>query len=115
MRAKSGYVTPTALWLSKDGTALSKGALHKNYSKACKEAGVEATFHDLRHTFAINMLALLQRQLKQSVDLDLNPLKALQKLLGHANISTTEIYLEALHLDLESIENIVQELFESLI
>jgi integrase len=115
MRGKGGYVSSAALWLSKNGTALSKGALHKNYSKACKKAGVQATFHDLRHTFAINMLRLLKRHLELNVDTDLNPLKALQKLLGHANISTTEIYLEALHLDMESIEDIVQDVFESLV
>jgi integrase len=115
LRKKPGYVPPAALWLSKDGTPLSKGSLYKNYRNACKKAGADATFHDLRHTFSIKILAALQRQAKQRPDFDLNPLKVLQILLGHAHYSTTEIYLESLHLDMESIEDVVQALYESLI
>jgi len=113
-RSTTGYVTPTALWLSEQGTPLSKEALHKNFRIACRKAGATATFHDLRHTFAITMLANLQRQVARNPSLNLNPLKTLQVLLGHAHLSTTEIYLQALEPNMEMIEESIEALYENM-
>ena len=111
----AGYVAPAALWLSREGRPLSKSAINKSFRAACAKAGIDASFHDLRHTYAINTLAALQVQVRNNPEIDLNPLKALQILLGHANLSTTQIYLQALKLNMESIEDIVQALYEDLI
>lgn len=114
-RNVANYVLPASLWLTKQGHPLSKSAINKNYHAACEKAGSRATFHALRHTYAIYMLANLRRQMVNNPEIDLDPLKALQVLLGHAHRSTTEIYLQSLELNMESIEDSVQSLYEELI
>ncbi len=59
------------------------------YRKITREAGVESRFHDLRHTAATLMLS-------KGVDL-----AVVQKILGHADIKTTQIYAEVLQAMLE--------------
>ena len=82
------------------------------FTRGCEAASVDATFHGLRHTFAGTMLRFLQRQ---SVRVpELNPLLALQAILGHADLATTGIYLRMLATDLSAIEATVDELYEEL-
>jgi site-specific recombinase XerD len=65
------------------------------FNAAFHAAGLDGSLHWLRHTFAMTMpmLVRLQRQAATSSDTDLNPLKVVQILLGHASIATTAIYL----------------------
>ena len=44
----------------------------------------------------------------------MNPLLTLQAILGHADISTTSVYLRMVAIDLESIEAVVDGLFGAL-
>jgi site-specific recombinase XerD len=62
------------------------------FNAAFHAAGLDGSLHWLRHTFAMTMLVRLQRQAATS-GVDLNPLKVVQVLLGHASIATTAIYL----------------------
>ena len=64
------------------------------FTAAAEAAGVTATFHALRHTFAAAMLRFLQREAQTNPEL--NPLLTLQVLLGHADIATTQIYTKVL-------------------
>lgn len=101
------------LWIGKTtGKPITNKALNKNCSEAFKKANINATFHHLRHTYAIKMLSILT---KQSQSNGLNPLKTLQTLLGHSNISTTMIYLESLSIDINEIEQSLNTLYGDLL
>ena len=102
----------SVLFLTDDGRALTPRRIGAIFSEACKRAGVAGTFHALRHTFAGAMLAFLQRQTQRLPEL--NPLLTLQTILGHADPSTTMIYLRMLATDLTAIENALGGLYEAL-
>jgi len=101
-----------ALFLTDDGRPLAARRIGAIFTEACKRAGVAGTFHALRHTFAGTMLAFLQRQTQRVPEL--NPLLTLQTILGHADPSTTMIYLRMLATDLTAIENALSGLYEAL-
>ena len=61
-----------------------------NFKKLVRDCGIQARFHDLRHTSATQML-------KHKI-----PLNVVQKILGHADLSTTQIYAKVLSETLES-------------
>lgn len=70
-----------ALFVNHHGQRLTRQGfwlIMKNYAKAAGIAGI--TPHTLRHSFALDMLG-------RGMDL-----RAVQELLGHANISTTQVY-----------------------
>ena len=61
---------------------MSERASQKIIAQLAKKAGItkKATPHTLRHSFATHLL-------EQGVDI-----RKIQELLGHANLSTTQIY-----------------------
>ena len=76
----------TAVFLSKHGRRLGQRSIQLRLKKYSVQQGVNQSVHPhmLRHSFASHML-------ESSGDL-----RAVQELLGHANISTTQVYT---HLD----------------
>jgi integrase/recombinase XerC len=88
-----------AIFLSRHGRRLSPRTIQLFVKKYAKQAGLsraeKITPHKLRHTFATT----LYRQTKD--------IKVLQDLLGHSNISTTQIYT---HVDTEEKKNAIDEL-----
>jgi len=108
---KRGEAEP-ALFLTADGRPLAARRIGAIFNEACQRAGVAGTFHALRHTFGGAMLAFLQRQTQRVAEL--NPLLTLQTILGHADPSTTMIYLRMLATDLTAIENALGGLYEAL-
>lgn len=74
---KSNY-----LFLNRYGEPLSRQYFFKQIKKYAKEAGIQEDIspHTLRHCFATHML-------ENGAEL-----RALQEMLGHANLSTTQIY-----------------------
>jgi site-specific recombinase XerD len=111
-----GFVeAPMNLWLTERGTPMTSDnweAIFAQASARCCRLGYElyVTPHMLRHTFAVHMLAQLIRvqigvlferppdATDQRADayrrLAGDPLRTLQKLLGHATITSTYIYLD---------------------
>jgi len=77
----SGSVNKTpALFIGRNGKRLSRKGIWKNYAKYAMLAGTSSHIHTLRHSFATSLLA-------GGADL-----RTVQELLGHADLSTTQIY-----------------------
>ncbi|MDF1779945.1 MAG: tyrosine recombinase XerC [Alcanivoracaceae bacterium] len=82
-----------ALFIGQTGKRLSTRSVQSRLSKAAKERGLDQHLHPhmLRHSFATHML-------ESSGDL-----RAVQELLGHANLSTTQVYT---HLDFQHLAKV---------
>ena len=83
----------TALFVSMRGTRISTRSIQQRLNYWRKKQGLEQQIHPhkLRHSFASHIL-------ESSGDL-----RAVQELLGHADISTTQIYT---HLDFQHLANV---------
>jgi integrase len=79
---------------------------------ACQKAGVRATFHSLRHTYAIFMLA--NAATAPRGDGHVNALKTLQLLLGHASLHTTSTYLSAVRLEPQFLSGSIDDVYRTL-
>lgn len=81
LQRKSGEESPY-VFLNSQGMQLSRQGVWKKMKKMVKEAGIRqnVTPHTLRHSFATHLL-------ENGADL-----RIVQELLGHADISTTQIY-----------------------
>ena len=69
-----------ALFIGRNGKRFSRKGIWKNYAKSAAIAGTSSHLHTLRHSFATALL-------KGGADL-----RTVQELLGHADLSTTQIY-----------------------
>jgi integrase/recombinase XerD len=68
------------IFLNRFGGRLSRKGMWKRFKEIAGAAGVEGKVHTLRHSFATHLL-------KGGADL-----RAVQELLGHSDIGTTQIY-----------------------
>jgi integrase/recombinase XerC len=82
-----------ALFISQRGTRISARSVQVRLKKMALEKGIinEVSPHTLRHSFASHMLESSQN------------LRAVQELLGHADISTTQVYT---HLDFKHLSEV---------
>jgi integrase/recombinase XerC len=82
-----------AVFVSRHGKRLSNSSIQQRLKKRAAEQGVGLSLypHMLRHSFASHLLE------------SSNDLRAVQELLGHANLSTTQIYT---HLDFQHLANV---------
>lgn len=94
------------LFLSERGTPLCAASIEAMFRDICKasDGDISLTPHGLRHTFAIYQLeAMIKKIVKNTRNTEHNhlykmmmgdPLRLLQKMLGHSHLSTTFIYLD---------------------
>lgn len=106
--AVSGASDSSFLFLSRLGNRLSERRVQDFFSATSSEVGVEFSPHGCRHTFAIYQLdAMIKRLASNMKDLKregagayrqiiLDPMRTLQRLLGHSDIGSTYIYLDFL-------------------
>lgn len=87
-REKINTNTESALFVSARGTRLGRRSIELRLAQWCQNKGIAEHIHPhmLRHSFASHLLEASQ------------DLRAVQELLGHSNITTTQIYT---HLDFQ--------------
>jgi len=75
---------------------ITEASIQERLKKAIKDSDSKHfTAHDLRHSFAINLV-------NKGIDLEI-----LRRLLGHYSIKTTQIYLKSRTIDLTKIANLL--------
>ena len=92
-RASLGFFDETALFISRQGRRLGMRSIQKRLNYWGKKQGISDTVHPhrLRHAFASHML-------ESSGDL-----RAVQELMGHADMATTQIYT---HVDFQHLASV---------
>lgn len=131
-----GSAQPVALWIGEHGAMLSPDRWRDIFAAAsqrCTSLGfpMDVSPHTLRHTFAVSMLERLIRAVLSKTDQDQladspgaqayrrligDPLRQLQRMLGHRSITTTYRYLthldEAVEISLRAYDDLHEDLHQ---
>jgi len=96
VRSQLAEIKETAVFVSKRGTRLKQSSIQQRLKKWAIKQGLNSDLypHKLRHSFASHIL-------ESSGDL-----RAVQELLGHENLSTTQIYT---HLDFQHLAKVYDD------
>lgn len=108
-RTRGASSDEPSVFLTRRGVPVSRSTLSKVFRRCADAAGSTATLHHLRHTFATNVLRVLDA-FERDVE-PMNSIKTLQVLLGHATVRSTEIYLRALHADSAAVAEMLGYLY----
>ena len=126
--ADSTPIEPAVLWVTEVGQPVRPNSWEVAFARACHRCQanglpIDISPHQLRHTFAVHMLAMLiQRQLDGGSLASSagpaegyrrilgDPLQQVQRLLGHASLETTSIYLDHIATRADTVDTAVAEL-----
>jgi len=97
------------IFLGARGKIIDRGCLSRAFTKEARSIGSDATFHHLRHTYAVNVLRVLENCISDGDSL--NAIKTLQVLMGHASFETTEIYLRAMDVTSDAVMQALDYLY----
>jgi integrase len=117
---------PAVLWLSEIGLPVQPNSWEVIFARAssrCRSFGFDINIspHQFRHTFAVHMLAMLiQHRLRDAAlpagpmegyrQILGDPLQQVQRLLGHASLTTTYVYLDHIATRADTVDAAVEEL-----
>jgi integrase len=110
---------PASLWLTEVGQPVRPNSWEAIFARACQRCVVNGfplaiSPHQLRHSFAVHMLALLIQQRLREAALPTGPMESylqqVQRLLGHASLATTYIYLDHIATRADTVDAAVEEL-----
>lgn len=126
--ADSTPIETAVLWVTEVGQPVRPNSWEVAFARACHRCQanglpIDISPHQLRHTFAVHMLAMLiQRQLDGGSLASSagpaegyrrilgDPLQQVQRLLGHASLETTSIYLDHIATRADTVDTAVAEL-----
>jgi integrase/recombinase XerC len=96
VRAQHCAAGEQAVFISRRGTRLGPRSVQQRFARWARQRGLDSRLHPhvLRHSFATHIL-------ESSGDL-----RAVQELLGHANLSTTQVYT---HLDFQHLAQVYDQ------
>lgn len=101
------------IFIGRRRSAIDRASLSKVFRKHADRIGTDATFHHLRHTFAVNVLRMLE--LRGDDGDSLNSIKTLQVLMGHASLESTEIYLRAMDVSSDAVMQALDYLYGAML
>ena len=117
---------PAILWLSEIGLPVQPNSWEVAFARASSRGrsfgfDIGISPHQLRHTFAVHMLAMLIQHRLRDAALPAgpmegyrqvlgDPLQQVQRLLGHASLTTTYIYLDHIATRADTVDAAVEEL-----
>ncbi len=93
---QGGFAADSAVFISQKGNALTPRQIENRVKLQAQRAGISVDLHPhlLRHCFASHLLSAS------------GDLRAIQEMLGHSNLSTTQIYT---HVDFEQLMNVYDQ------
>ena len=93
---QGGFGADSAVFISQKGNALTPRQIENRVKLQAQRAGISVDLHPhlLRHCFASHLLSAS------------GDLRAIQEMLGHSNLSTTQIYT---HVDFEQLMNVYDQ------
>ena len=110
VKARNGKSTDQ-LFLGPAGAPITLDQASRKFREAAVRANVEADFHCLRHTFAVNAYHALTKATREHPEKNINVMMALRDLLGHSSVAVTETYLKSLTIRPETIEPVLDYLY----
>ncbi len=108
-RPRTASSDEQSVFLTRRGLPVSRSTLSRIFRRCADAAGSKATLHHMRHTFAANVLRVLEAFERGAEPM--NSIKTLQVLLGHATLRSTEVYLRALHADSAAVADMLSYLY----